>query len=138
MWGVWWMSIKKSVLLGALAVGGISALFALVPGSPVWRILNQPVVVAIASDDRAEGAVDPEPPRTFEIITLLPRDGITAIPEDAVVIVTGAEAAAQMAPTDRVIGVSVVDDHRAYSTSQLSFHEVVNDTIGGVPVAVTW
>jgi hypothetical protein len=60
--GVWWMSIKDSVLLGALAVGGISALFALVPGSPVLQILNQPVVIAIASDDSAERAVDPEPP----------------------------------------------------------------------------
>jgi hypothetical protein len=103
------MSIKDSVLLGALAVGGISALFALVPGSPVLQILNQPVVIAIASDDSAERAVDPEPPppRTFEIIKLLPRDGITAIPEDAVVIVTGAEAAAPDGtdrPGDRGVG----------------------------------
>ena len=43
-----------------------------------------------------------------------------------------------MIATSRVIGVSINGDHRAYSTAQLSSHEVVNDTVGGLPIVVTW
>jgi len=74
----------------------------------------------------------------MKIITLLPKDAIPAIMEDRVSFLTGTEAAAQMLPSDRIVGLSVEGDHRAYSTAQLSSHEVVNDTVGGIPVAVTW
>jgi len=135
----WWMSIKGMVLLAALAVGGFAALLSVLPGSPVWRIFNPPMTVAITSETGADPTgAPPEPPRKFEIITLLARDAIPAILENRVAFLTGVEAEAQMAPSDRVIGVSIGNDHRAYSTAQLSSHEVVNDTIGGVPVAVTW
>lgn len=134
---VGWMSIKGTVLLAALAAGGVGALLSVLPGSPVYRILNPPKTIAIASDPSDGVSADVEP-RTFEIITLLSRDAIPAISEDRVAFVTGEAAEAQMAPADRVIGVSIGDDHRAYSTAQLSSHEVVNDTIGGIPLAVTW
>jgi hypothetical protein len=137
----WLMSIKGTVLVAALAVGGLVAALSVLPGSPVWRIFNPPKTVAVASEADAgssQPAVPATPPRTLEIITLLSKDAIPAILEDEVAFVTGAVAEAQMAPSDRVIGVSIGDDHRAYSTAQLSSHEVVNDTIGGVPVAVTW
>ena len=144
------LSIKGTVLVAVLAVGGFGTALAFLPGSPVWRGFNPPKTIVVAEEqpepaigaEAGAGTGDPaggiEEPRTLEIITLLGRDAIPAILEDRVAFVTGAEAAAQMAPADRVIGVSVGDDHRAYSTSQLSSHEVVNDTIGGIPVAVTW
>lgn len=142
----WWMSIRGTVLLAALAVSGFAAVLSVLPGSPVWRVFNPPKTVEITSERGAEQASAPpdsavevaEPTRTFEIITLLSKDAIPAILEDRVAFLTGAEAEAQMAPSDLVIGVSIGDDHRAYSTAQLSSHEVVNDTIGGIPVAVTW
>ncbi len=72
----------------------------------------------------------------LKIVTVLGRDGIPAIfdpqflgPEDA---------AAQMKANERVIGLSIDGDHRAYPLNLLSRHEIVNDTVGGVPVAVTW
>ena len=43
-----------------------------------------------------------------------------------------------MASDERVLGVSINGDHRAYPLNLLSRHEIVNDTVGGVPVAVTW
>lgn len=133
------MSIKGTILLATLAVGGFAAVLSVLPGSPVWRIFNPPRTVAITSETGADpGSATAEPPRTLEIITLLSKDAIPAILEDRVAFVTGAEAEAQMAPSDRVIGVSIGGDHRAYSTAQLSSHEVVNDTIGGIPLAVTW
>lgn len=39
---------------------------------------------------------------------------------------------------DRVIGVAIGGEARAYPLSVLNWHEVVNDTLGGVPIAVTW
>ncbi len=41
-------------------------------------------------------------------------------------------------PEHLVIGVEINGDARAYSVPLLSRHEIVNDEIGGVPVAVTW
>ena len=48
------------------------------------------------------------------------------------------EASTQIGQQDLVIGVSLNGEHKAYSTAFLSSHEIVNDTVGGVPVAVTW
>lgn len=40
--------------------------------------------------------------------------------------------------SDRVIGVTVAGEARAYPLSVLNWHEIVNDTIGGEPVLVTY
>jgi len=41
-------------------------------------------------------------------------------------------------PDEPVIGVSINGDSRAYSTYLLNSHEIVNDVVGGKPVAITW
>jgi hypothetical protein len=41
-------------------------------------------------------------------------------------------------PDDLVLGVDIAGDARAYPTKVLALHEVVNDTVGGRPVAITW
>ena len=74
--------------------------------------------------------------RQLEIVSLLPKDAIPAI--DNPKFVGAAKANTQFAPDELVLGVSINGDHRAYSTAMLSRHEVVNDVVGGVPVAVTW
>ncbi len=40
--------------------------------------------------------------------------------------------------TDRVIGVTVNGESRAYPLAVMNAHEVVNDTLGGVPIAVSY
>ena len=40
--------------------------------------------------------------------------------------------------SDRVIGVASGAESRAYPLRVLSFHEVINDVVGGVPIAVTY
>ena len=74
--------------------------------------------------------------RSLRLVTVLPKDAIPAIfdPQH----VSAAEGDAQLAADDLVLGVSVDGDHRAYGVAFLSGHEVVNDVIGGKPVAVTW
>ena len=72
----------------------------------------------------------------LEIITILGKDGIPAILDPQ--FLSGAEASEQMVDSEWVLGVSINGDHRAYPLNQLSRHEIVNDQVGGVPVAVTW
>lgn len=46
--------------------------------------------------------------------------------------------ALNLAAEDRVLGIEVDGDARAYLTRILDRHEVVNDTIGGQPIAILW
>ena len=73
---------------------------------------------------------------SLDIITVLGKDGIPSI--DNPCFVGPGEADQQMQSFERVLGVSINGDHRAYPLNMLSRHEIVNDTVGGVPVAVTW
>ena len=72
----------------------------------------------------------------LNIVTLLPRDAIPAIDDPQ--FLTVAEADAAYDPDELVIGVEFNGDARAYSVPLLSNHEIVNDTVGGVKIAVTW
>lgn len=43
-----------------------------------------------------------------------------------------------LVPNDRVIGVTINGDACAYPIQILNWHEIVNDTLGGVPIVVTY
>jgi Protein of unknown function (DUF3179) len=64
----------------------------------------------------------------------LPRDGIPSIDEPAFVPVAEAELPAN----EPVIGLVIEGDARAYPLRILIWHEIVNDVVGGVPVAITY
>lgn len=87
---------------------------------------------AVAARD---GMVD-TPVEEFELVVGAPYDAIPAIDDPQFISATDADE--MLLPRDLVLGVSVGDDHRAYGVAFLSGHEVVNDVIGGVPLAVTW
>jgi len=63
-----------------------------------------------------------------------PRDGIPSI--DTPKFVSAAEANLQNG--DLVLGFEINDDVRAYPLDILVWHEIVNDVVGGEPVAVTY
>jgi len=65
-----------------------------------------------------------------------PKDGIPAIDEPKFVSVE--EADAWLKPQEPVVLVQVGDDARAYPIQILMWHEIVNDTVGEVPVTVTY
>lgn len=65
-----------------------------------------------------------------------PRDGIPPIDEPAFVDVAAANAI--LADREPVIGLIVNGEAKAYPLQVLMFHEIANDTIGGVPVSVTF
>ncbi|MGI9225667.1 MAG: DUF3179 domain-containing protein, partial [Woeseiaceae bacterium] len=63
------------------------------------------------------------------------RDCIPSI--DAPKYVSATEAT-HVADEDMVVAISLHGDKRAYPARILDRHEIVNDTIGGVPIAITW
>ncbi len=92
---------------------------------------TQPPATTAAATSR-----EPEEESEFVIVTLLPPDAIPAISNPS--FITADEADAQLRLTDLVIGVSIEGEHRAYGAAFLSGHEIVNDTLGGRAIAVTW
>ncbi|MGH6899651.1 MAG: DUF3179 domain-containing protein [Geminicoccaceae bacterium] len=63
-----------------------------------------------------------------------PKDGIPSIDDPTFVPVTEAE----LPDNEPVIGLVIDGDARAYPLRILIWHEIVNDVVGGVPVAVTY
>ncbi len=98
------------------------------------------LILAIAMVLPALGAAAPlaaqESYRGAPILTVLPKDAIPAIdrPEFASI----AEAEKSMQPDELVISMRDGDSARAYSTWLLNHHEIVNDAVAGVPLAITW
>jgi hypothetical protein len=66
----------------------------------------------------------------------LPPDSIRAI--DRPCFETPADARALLPDSSLVIGLERGGEARAYPVDLLALHEVVNDVVGGEPVAVTW
>jgi hypothetical protein len=64
-----------------------------------------------------------------------PKDGIPALVNPDYI---AAEEASYLQKNDRVIGVVVNGDVRAYPLKIMSWHELVNDTIGNQPILVSW
>jgi hypothetical protein len=65
-----------------------------------------------------------------------PKDGIPAI--DHPKFISIGEADTWLKPVEPVVLVQVGDDARAYPLQVLTWHEIVNDTVGGTPLVVTF
>jgi hypothetical protein len=65
-----------------------------------------------------------------------PRDGIPSIDEP--VFISQEEAEKWLADNEPVISLEINGDARAYPLQILTWHEIVNDTVGDVPVVVTF
>ncbi len=126
---------------------GVMALVIFAPGvrQAFTRMLSNSETVVVQSGPRsASGADKPTGPsgpkaaaeQELKIITLLGYDAIPAILDPQ--FLTAEQAQEQFHPDEQVLGLSINGDNRAYSIPMLSRHEIVNDEVGGVPVAVTW
>lgn len=80
----------------------------------------------------AVGAADLRPE---EIVTVLPKDAIPAILSPSF---QAGNQASWLKGEDAVVGVEIGGVSRAYPVVILSHHEIVNDRVGGIPIAVTW
>ncbi len=64
-----------------------------------------------------------------------PKDGIPALNRPKMI---SAEAAGYLSAKDKVIGVVLNDEARAYPLRILNYHEIVNDVVGGSPIVISW
>ncbi len=86
-----------------------------------------------ATDPTAEPTADPI--RADEIVNVIPQDAKTALVSPTFL---AAAAAFDIHSDEEVIGVVINGDARAFPLATLNVHEIVDDVIGGQPVAVTW
>jgi len=82
-------------------------------------------------------------PRDLLVASGMVKDGLPALVDPTAWTLAQAEAASAarskfLVPADRVIGVVAGGEARAYPLRLLVWHEVANDTLGGVPIAVTY
>jgi hypothetical protein len=93
-----------------------------------------------AADDRREWPKTDFSKRTVDLAEIEsggpPKDGIPAI--DRPRFVGTPVARAWLKPKEPVIVLRMEKDARAYPLQILMYHEIVNDTVNGVPVAVTF
>ena len=84
--------------------------------------------------------LDPDKPRTISAQEIfwggVTVDGIPPLEHPD--FISPQEAAAWIGPKDRVIGVEINGDARAYPRRIIDWHEMVNDTVGGVPVSLAY
>ena len=134
------MSISRLLLMAAVGFlvlvlfvpsirGGLSRALATLGSS------SETIIVPSGPNDLT-GVVDMEEGRALKLVTLLGFDAIPAILDPE--FVTAEQAMGQLKPDELVLGLSINGDTRAYSVPLLSAHEIVNDEVGGVPVAITW
>ncbi|MBO6638363.1 MAG: DUF3179 domain-containing protein [Roseitalea sp.] len=64
-----------------------------------------------------------------------PRDGIPSIDNPVFEFVPGHD---DLEPQEPVVGLAIDGDARAYPLRILTWHEIVNDVVGGTPVAITY
>ncbi|HSN73727.1 MAG TPA: DUF3179 domain-containing protein [Anaerolineae bacterium] len=113
--------------------------------SPATPTANQPSGVALLSPESPPPGVEREFSTDFSRHTVPysevfsggpPKDGIPAI--DAPNFVAVAAADEWLQPQEPVVLVQVDGNARAYPLQILTWHEIVNDTVGGLPLAVTF
>ncbi len=92
--------------------------------------------MALAALSLPKAAFGQEMYRGAPIITVLPKDAIAAI--DRPEFVGIAEADKVMQADELVISMRDGGNARAYSTWLLNHHEIVNDVVDAVPLAITW
>lgn len=94
------------------------------------------LVAAPVAAQRGPVLTVPTPIDGTSVVVALPPDAIRAI--DAPTFLRGEAAAWQMTADEAVLGLRLAGEARAYPLGYLSAHEIVNDRLGDVPIAVTW
>ncbi len=138
---------------GSLRHGGwvLALALVLVTAATLWRVFD----MLSSRGSRAVGDGHDPASYGFDLGTcLVPRDLIVGggVPRDGIPVLdlpplwtvaqveslAGVRGAKYLVPGDRVIGVVRNGQARAYPTLILDWHEVVNDTLGGCPILVTY
>jgi hypothetical protein len=79
---------------------------------------------------------DPTELTREDLTSVLSPDSIPSIDEPT--FVSSGQAAAWLSSEEPVVVLEIKGDARAYPVQIMTWHEIVNDTVGGTPVAVTY
>ncbi len=135
--------MRRAVHIGLLAGLLLAACESATPANPT--AVAPPTPTYAPADERPPATIPGEfttdftrhaVPYTDIISGGPPKDGIPAI--DAPQFVTVAEAEAWLEAVEPVVLLELNGEARAYPLQILIWHELVNDTVGGVPVGVTF
>jgi hypothetical protein len=104
-----------------------------------WAAGLVSIVLVGASEASAEWLKTDESKRLVPLPEIIsggpPPDGIPAIDRPAFI---APEQATWLTPKEPVLALEIGGDARAYPLQILMWHEIVNDTVGGKPVVVTY
>ena len=126
-----WLAVG---LAGMLVVASCASRVADPPSSPAEAEPGSALPPATRpAESLAPGA--PTQP-DHDLLTLWPPDAIPAIDDPQFHDMLGAEL--EYRPDEMVLGLELNGDARAYPIGVLVHHEVVNDVVGGQPIAVTY
>ncbi len=121
------------IFIAAAVAFGVFLVWQIANSSFATRIFNRTEAITVTGTNGSPGSAAE---RDLELVTLLPFDAIRSI-EDPIHL--GRDLADELySPDELVLGIELNGEARAYSVPLLSRHEVVNDVVGGQPVAVTW
>jgi hypothetical protein len=134
------------------ASGGWVLLLAVIVSGLLIAWAVGPVILGIASRPPGDGRTiesyrfDLEPltvPRELIVAALPHREAVPRLDDPGRIVgrdmkTLNRERGKYVLDNDRVVGVVVNGEARAYPITVLNVHEVVNDELGGVPIAVTY
>jgi hypothetical protein len=69
---------------------------------------------------------------------VLPKDSFPVLNNPKFVDISRAEKKKYVSDNDAVIGIVIDEVAKAYPIKTMGVHELANDTIAGIPLAVTW
>jgi len=124
----WWVALAAAVVTLVVGAVLVAPLFDRAPGS---------------SQEADFDLTDTAVPRNL-IVRAMNRDGVRALVAPTMVDAKEVdrfnreERGKMLVPDDRVIGIEISGDARAYPLRLMRWHEVVNDVVGGEPVAITY
>jgi hypothetical protein len=122
------MRFRASLFLWLALAGLLMILAACATAEPTTTVGQPPLT---ATDGPAPMATD-----EYRLVTVLPKDAIAAIDDPQFYGVLGADL--EYGAQERVMGVVFGGEARAYSVDVLAQREIVNDTVAGQPIAVTY
>lgn len=131
----WWVACAAAAVVAALLLLALTS-----SGRSGRPTLGDGRTVASYGFDLAPALVDPG----TIVAAGMPRDGLHALEAPATMTVAEVDAANHqgrgklLLPHDRVVGVALDGQARAYPLRLLRWHEVVNDRLGGRDILVTY
>lgn len=129
-----WLLVVSGVLVLAVAIWGLAGVFT---GASTVGDGVEPATYGFIlepSDLRGGVLTGSGNPRDF----LDALDDPKRVPASEVPEINRKQRGKFLVSTDRVIGIALGGEARAYPLRVMNAHEIVNDVLGGVPIAVTY